>query len=306
MKAAIQVYDPAVVNDAAFSGPIGPDTSGSSTVRIQILLDRTHFSPGEIDGHFGKNTENAVAHYQTARQLPVTRVVDEATWASLNADTAPPLVEYEVTPEEAASPFQAIPKAMEEQAQLDYLGYQSLAEELGEKFHIDPALLAKLNPGTELQAGARIAVPNVQREYGVVQAWQVRVSKDQQTVTALAEDGTILAQYPATIGSDHDPLPIGNWKVTVVQHDPVFNYNPDLFWDSDAKDAKARVAPGPNNPVGLVWIGLSKEHYGIHGTPDPGTIGHTESHGCIRLTNWDAKELSFMVKPGTPVILEEY
>jgi lipoprotein-anchoring transpeptidase ErfK/SrfK len=115
----------------------------------------------------------------------------------------------------------------------------------------------------------------------------------------------LLAQYPATMGSERDPLPIGNWKITGVQQNPVFHYNPAFFWDAKPKDEKAEIAAGPNNPVGAVWIALSKEHYGIHGTPEPSKIGHTESHGCIRLTNWDAEELSHMVKPGTPAILEE-
>jgi lipoprotein-anchoring transpeptidase ErfK/SrfK len=109
----------------------------------------------------------------------------------------------------------------------------------------------------------------------------------------------------ATIGSEHDPLPVGEWKVRSVTRDPVFHYNPDLFWDAKAGDSKATLKAGPNNPVGLVWIDLSKEHYGIHGTPDPSRIGHTTSHGCIRLTNWDALELAAMVRPGTPAILEE-
>jgi lipoprotein-anchoring transpeptidase ErfK/SrfK len=125
------------------------------------------------------------------------------------------------------------------------------------------------------------------------------------TVTALDANGKVLAQYPATIGSEHDPLPVGDWKVTSILHDPPFFYNPDLFWDADANHSKAKIAPGPNNPVGVVWIGLSKEHYGIHGAPIPSTIGHTQSHGCIRLTNWDATALAKMVAKGTPVHMKE-
>ena len=136
-------------------------------------------------------------------------------------------------------------------------------------------------------------------------AARVEVSKSQRTVIAYSPDEKILAQYPATIGSEHDPLPIGDWKITVVKMNPIFNYNPNLFWDAKPEDSKATIKPGPNNPVGLVWMGLSKEHYGIHGTPSPGTIGHTESHGCIRLTNWDAVELAGMVDVGTPAILKE-
>ena len=163
----------------------------------------------------------------------------------------------------------------------------------------------QLNPGKNLtNAGEQILVPNVLRSYGP-QAAKVVVSRTYGTVIAFAEDGTVLAQYPATIGSEHDPLPIGVWKITGVQQNPVFHYNPNLFWDAKPDDSKANIAAGPRNPVGVVWIALSKEHYGIHGTPRPGEIGHTESHGCIRLTNWDAEELSHMVKPGTPALLQE-
>ena len=208
-------------------------------------------------------------------------------------------------PEDVAGPFEKIPSDIMEQAKLQSLGYQSTEEELGERFHINPKVLSALNPAKDLaKAGEQIQVPNVQRE-SLMPAARVVVSKSQGTVSAFAYDGTLLAQYPATMGSEHDPLPIGEWKITGVQRNPAFYYNPSLFWDAKPEDSKARIAPGPNNPVGLVWIGLSKEHYGIHGTPEPGRIGHTESHGCIRLTNWDAEELSKLVEPGVPAILQE-
>jgi len=166
-------------------------------------------------------------------------------------------------------------------------------------------LLAQLNPGKNFtQGGNAVLVPNVRREHAVP-ADKVTVSKNSQTVSAFLDDGTLLAQYPATIGSEHDSLPIGDWKITEINHNPWFHYNPVLFWDAKPRDEKAKIAPGPNNPVGVVWIGLSKEHYGIHGSPEPGRIGHAESHGCIRLTNWDAEELSRIVKIGTPAILQE-
>jgi len=131
------------------------------------------------------------------------------------------------------------------------------------------------------------------------------VSKSDSSVTALDAEGKILSYYVATIGSEHDPLPIGDWKIKKVWPNPVFYYDPELFWNANPSDQKAQIQPGPRNPVGVVWMDLSKEHYGIHGTPSPGKVGHAESHGCIRLTNWDAFELSHMVKPGTPAILRE-
>ncbi len=237
--------------------------------------------------------------------LNPTGVVDQDTWQALNADTTQLLAPYTITPDDVAGPFDKIPHDMMAQAKLQSLGYQSPQEKLGERFHISPALLAKLNPGKDMaKTGEQILVPDVVREYAVP-ADKVVVSKNTRTVSAFRADGTLLAQYPATMGSEHDPLPIGEWKITEIDHYPKFHYNPALFWDAKPRDSKATIPPGPNNPVGVVWIGLSKEHYGIHGSPEPGNIGHTQSHGCIRLTNWDAEELSKMVKVGTPALLQE-
>lgn len=298
-------YDVNAINDPQNRAQITPESADSGVVRAQILLDRAHFSPGEIDGRWGDNLRVAIAGYQAARMLNPTGVVDPDTWQSLDADTAQALTPYTVTPDDVAGPFVRIPHEMMAQAKLKSLGYQSPAEKLGERFHINPALLARLNQGKSLsKAGEEIMVPNVAREY-VVLADKVVVSKNNRTVSAFGADGTLLAQYPATMGSEHDPLPLGEWKIIEVDHYPRFHYNPELFWDAKPKDAKATIPPGPNNPVGVAWIGLSKEHYGIHGSPEPSRIGHTESHGCIRLTNWDAEELSKMVKAGTPAILQE-
>jgi lipoprotein-anchoring transpeptidase ErfK/SrfK len=152
--------------------------------------------------------------------------------------------------------------------------------------------------------GERITVPNVRRT-AVRLALRLVVSKSKHTVIAYGAGGKELAQYPSTIGDSHDPLPIGHWTVVGIVHYPWFKWDPKLLWNVDQKLATAELAPGPNNPVGVAWIGLSKVDYGIHGTPDPGNIGHGVSDGCIRLTNWDVDELSHMVRRGTPVDLEE-
>jgi lipoprotein-anchoring transpeptidase ErfK/SrfK len=131
-----------------------------------------------------------------------------------------------------------------------------------------------------------------------------RIVVSGNSVRAFDAEGKLLAYYAATTGSEHDPLPIGEWKIQGVARNPKFHYNANLFWDAKKSDDKATIQPGPNNPVGLVWIDLSKDHFGIHGTPEPGRVGHASSHGCVRLTNWDAMELASMVKPGTPAILE--
>ena len=274
-------------------------------MKAQILLDRAHFSPGEIDGEDGENFHVALRGYQLERKLAVTGRLDAATLKSLETDTAPALVPYTITAAQAKGPFQPVPDDLMAQAELKSLGYASLAEELGERFHASPKLLARINPGKDLsKAGEEIMAPGIQSA-AIPAVEKIVVSKANRTVTAYGGADKVLAQYPATIGSEHDPLPIGEWTVVTVMHNPPFNYDPKLFWNANATDLKARIAPGPNNPVGVVWIGLSKEYYGIHGTPEPATIGHTQSHGCIRLTNWDADELAKAVKRGTPVSLVE-
>ena len=217
----------------------------------------------------------------------------------------PTLVPYTVTEEDVRGPFVMIPKELMEQANLPALDYQSPLEGLGEKFHINPKLLSRLNKDKDISSpGVEIQVPNI-REDVPPKAAKIVVSKSKHLLEALNAAGRVVAEYPTTSGSQHDPLPLGNWKVTHVTPQAVFFYNPDLFWNAPESDAKAKIQPGPNNPVGVVWIGISKEHYGIHGTPEPSLIGHAESHGCIRLTNWDAAELAKLVTPGTPIILKE-
>jgi len=277
----------------------------SKVVREQILLCRANFSVGEIDGTEGPSFHHAVSGFQAAHGLKITGRVDQATSRLLSGDSAPLLVNYTITPEDVAGPFEKAPVDMMEKAKLPNLGYESSIEGLGEKFHVSPVLLRKLNQGKKFdQAGVDILVPNIAKD-SLPKAASVSVSKSSTTVTALNAEGKVIAQYPATIGSEKDPLPIGSWVVTTVLRNPPFYYDPSLFWNAEATDEKAKIAAGPNNPVGSVWIGLSKPHYGIHGTPEPATVGHEQSHGCIRLTNWDAAELAGIVEPKTPVHLKE-
>ncbi len=283
---------------------MAPGSAGSSVLRAEILLSRAHFSCGEIDGHYGQNLRGAIRAFQESRGLPQEGVVRDGTWDALNADTAPALVTSAIAPEDVAGPFLPVPDDMLEKAKLPSLGYSSALEAIAEKYHSSPKLLQRLNPTAAFdQAGTQILVPSVATE-PLGKAAKIVVSKSRRTVEAVDADGKILASYPASIGSEHDPLPLGRWKIRGVARDPVFHYNPDLFWDAKENE-KAALPPGPNNPVGVCWIDLSKPHYGIHGTSEPAQIGRTQSHGCIRLTNWDVSELSQVVKPGTPAVLTD-
>jgi lipoprotein-anchoring transpeptidase ErfK/SrfK len=286
------------VNNPAWTG-----TSPGAMLRAQILLDRANFSPGEIDGRSGANFDRAVRAFQQARKLAVTGVMDEPTWLTLNSDTRPVLVPYRIAAKDVAGPFVKVPRDIMAQAKLERLAYTSPQEALGEQFHVSPGLLTRLNPGKAFRESEELLVPDVATTL-TGKAAKLVVTKA-GALTVFDASGNVLAHYPCSSGSERDPLPIGTWKITLVKHDPVFHYNPKLFWDADPSHSKAKIAPGPNNPVGVVWIDLSKEHYGIHGTPEPGNIGHTQSHGCIRLTNWDVRELAGLVSKGLPVELTE-
>lgn len=296
----------ALVNDARLASVAGPKSSGAAVLRAQVLLDRARFSSGEIDAGFGSNLRIAILGYQSANGLEANGVVDAPTWAALDRDAAPVLVDYKITDADVAGPYNPIPTDIMEKSKLPALGYTSLMEALGERFHSSPKLLQQLNPGKKFaQAGTIIVVPDVEPTSALPKAAQVVIHKSDSTVSLVDAAGKVLAQYPASTGSEHDPLPLGTWKIKGVAKNPVFHYNPALFWDADPSNVKTTLPAGPNNPVGVVWIDLSKPHYGIHGTPEPSKIGKTESHGCIRLTNWDALEVSKAVWVGMPAILQE-
>lgn len=294
------------VNSAEQLKPVGAGKKNASVLRAQILLDRAHFSSGEIDGAYGSNMRQALAGYQRKNGLDVNATINAVTWTALNADTAAALVPYTILDSDIAGPFNPVPEGMADKANMATLGFSSIDEALGEKFHISPGLMKRLNPGKDLmRAGEEIIVPNVLDTEPLPKARKIIVDKSDGTLTLIDTEGKIMAQYPATTGSAHDPLPLGAWKVKGISRNPVFRYNPKLFWDANPADKKATIPAGPNNPVGVAWVDLTKEHYGIHGTPTPSTIGKTQSHGCIRLTNWDVMSVTQSVSTGTEVLLQE-
>jgi len=290
---------------AAQSEPIGPGARGEPVLRAQVLLDRVRFSPGEIDGVYGDTMRQAIVGFQQARRLEVTGLLDAATWTELETDSEPVLVSYTVTQADAAGPYRKVPSGMAAKATRRSLGYASAAEALGERFHASPRLLKQLNPGKVLgRAGEQILVPNVAGE-PLPAAARIVVDRSDRTLALLDDAGNTIAQFPVTTGSERDPLPVGTWAVTYIAKNPVFHYNPKLFWDAAPDERPAIIPAGPNSPVGVVWINLSKQHYGIHGTPEPRLIGKTASHGCVRLTNWDAQATAQAITAGLPVILQE-
>lgn len=272
-------------------------------VRVQILLDRTRFSPGIIDGLGGENTRQAIAAFQEANDLEVTGELNAEVFERLTSgDGGRVLTDYTITEADAAGPFIGeVPGEMEAMAELETVGYADAREALAEKFHMSEALLDALNPGVDFaRAGQRIVVTSTGPAELDGEVARIVVNKAESSVRAFDAEGELLAFYPATIGSGETPSPSGRHTVRAVAPEPNYTYDPSRL--SSASGGRAVVIPpGPNNPVGSVWIDLSRDSYGIHGTPDPAEIGKTASSGCVRLTNWDAEQLASGVEPGVVV-----
>ncbi len=299
-------------------------------LHAQVILDHLGFSPGILDGREGQSLTAALKGFQTSRGMTATGKLDAPTLRALHPYASlRPVTRVTLTAEMLRGPYvNPIPKDPDQQAKLATLGYTRPLEKLGEMFHTTPEMLVELNPGggairprasfvfpnampqsrdypSDLKAEWRRTLTDLNVEAKQPKADHVVVDKSEKVLKVFDAEGRLVAQFSATMGSEHDPLPIGTWKIYGADTNPKFHYNPDLFWDAKKDDQKAMLPPGPNGPVGVVWLDLSKEHYGIHGTPEPQLIGRTESHGCIRLTNWDAARLALMVKPGSKAVFQE-
>lgn len=308
--------------------PITIPKRGAAALQVQVLLDRAHFSPGIIDGVWGDNAAKALAFYGSSESsdssapADTAMRLDEATYSRLRSTmgSQPILTSYTVTSADVQGPFKQVPDNVYQQAKLDCLCYESAKEGIAEKFHTSTRLLAQLNPKVSLDtltAGTTLIVPNVNVESvdsaasGATPSSGVAkliISKTGFWTHAVDSSGKVLYHFPSTLGSGYlssaDESPTGGFKITNISWNPAFHYQPKLFAEVSDTKPEARLPKGPNSPVGVVWMALSKPHFGIHGTSSPETIGYSNSHGCVRLTNWDATELGHLISKGTPVVFQ--
>jgi lipoprotein-anchoring transpeptidase ErfK/SrfK len=303
-KDAVAGLDKSAINDAAFRKLENEKEVSPLVIKAQVLLDRQHASPGVIDGKMGDNMRKALQAFEATHDLKKSKDLDEPTWTALTADQGEPVtMDYEISKKDAETDFTTeIPSDYGKLAKLKSLNYRNMVEMLSERFHMDEALLKALNPGVDFdKAGTKIVVANVAAKPLAGKIAKIDVDKDNGQVRALDDKGKLVIAFPATVGSEELPSPSGDYKVKGVAWRPKYSYDPDKNFQQGKNTKKLTIASGPNNPVGSVYIALSKPTYGIHGTPEPSKIDKTASHGCVRLTNWDAETLAHMVRPGVPV-----
>lgn len=302
-----QDIDPSAIQTTAMLLPLHGSVEGPSVLRTQVLLDRAGFSPGIIDGRWGKNTEKAIYWFQRREGLNASGILDERTFDRLVELAGSPdsiLVAHGLSADDVEGPFVDIPDDIYRQAELSCMCYRDLAEKLAERFQVSRELLERLNPGIDLARlaeGDTLVVANVGRRPEASEVRRIVVSGGGFHLHALDEAGRILYHFPATLSEAYSPDPDGRYEVVDIAHDPWWHYQPELLPYADDEEEDAHIPPGPNNAVGTVWMALSEPHFGIHGTAAPETIGYATSAGCVRLTNWDAEFLARHVAAGTPV-----
>jgi lipoprotein-anchoring transpeptidase ErfK/SrfK len=298
--------DAAAVNDAARPAmQLAADKISASVVKLEILLDRARFSPGEIDGKFGENARKALSVFATQNGITFDKTVAPELWDRLAvASAGPGMIEYRISEADVKGPFlKEVPSSLDEMRTLKALSYTSPLQGLAEKFHMSEDLLKALNPGKSFdKEGEVIVVANVAARRELPRIARLEVDKKSETLKAFDDEGQLIAFYPASLGSPDRPTPSGTLKVTGTNDKPSYHYNPQYKFDSARSTQPFDIKPGPNNPVGAYWIGLSAKGYGIHGTAEPDKVGKSASHGCVRLTNWDARTLGDNIRRGTPVV----
>lgn len=297
------------VEKAERFGEAGDKAIDPAMIRLQVLLDRSRFSPGVIDGLEGENVSKAIAAFEQAKGLEADGKPDEKLLATLTTEDGKPVLQrYTLSEKDVKGPFlKEVPKKLEDMTKLEHLSYRSPRELLAEKFHMDEDLLAALNPGADFsQAGTEITVAQVKTRGEKDSVTRIEIDKGAGSLSAFDDKDELVAFYPASIGSSDMPSPTGTHKVRAIAPEPIYYYNPkELNFSGVKAEGLLEIAAGPNNPVGTVWIDLTEPTYGIHGTPEPSLIAKSESHGCVRLTNWDAEELAKMVKTGATVTFSE-
>ena len=319
LPAWAEPLDMEAVNTAAFEAKAakGP----ALILKAQILLDRKRYSPGVIDGISGDATEIALKAFQADNGIEATGKLDAASFAKLSeGNSGVVLIRYAISAEDVKGPFvDKVPTDIAEMAKLDRMAFTGPQEALAERFHMDEDLLKRLNPEADFtKAGTEIVVTSVEHvEEGRaaegdaptdrIRADRIVVDKSERTLRVFGKTGDLIALYPATIGSEENPAPDGETRIVRIAKGPTWNYDPKLKLEGEKNrpDEAMTVQPGPNNPVGTVWIALDRDHYGIHGTAEPEKVGKSLSSGCVRLTNWDVEELAELVKKGVPVVFEE-